>query len=95
MHPARAAQWSPGGRGAPPWSAPHLDLRPPALAKNFYDGGGNLRFRHVVEPYLTYRKIGGVSEFDRVIRFDEVDAVADTDEIEYGVTNRFFLRRST
>ena len=72
-----------------------LDLRPPALARNFHHADGSFWFRHVVEPYLTYKKIGGVSEFDRVIRFDEVDAVADTDEIEYGVTNRFFLRRST
>ena len=72
-----------------------LDLRPPALARNFHHADGSFWFRHVVEPYLTYKKIGGVSDFDRVIRFDEVDAVADTDEIEYGVTNRFFLRRST
>ncbi|MDQ3916946.1 MAG: LPS assembly protein LptD [Acidobacteriota bacterium] len=72
-----------------------LDLRPPALARNFHHGDGSFWFRHVVEPYLTYRRITGVSDFDRVIRFDEVDAVADTNELEYGVTNRFFLRRST
>jgi LPS-assembly protein len=72
-----------------------FDVRPPALARNFHHGDGSFWFRHVVEPYLTYRRITGVSEFDRVIRFDEVDAVADTNELEYGVTNRFFLRRST
>jgi LPS transport system D len=72
-----------------------LDLRPPALARNFHHGDGSFWFRHVVEPYLTYRRITGVSDFDRIIRFDEVDAVADTNELEYGVTNRFFLRRST
>ena len=71
-----------------------VDVRPPALARNFRRGDGSFRFRHVVEPYLTYRKIGGVSNFHSVIRFDDVDAVADTNEIEYGVTNRFFLRRS-
>ncbi len=72
-----------------------LDLRPPALARNFHRKDGSFWFRHVVEPYVTYRRIGGVNDFDRVIRFDEVDAVADTNEIEYGVSNRFFLRRST
>ncbi|HST52737.1 MAG TPA: LPS assembly protein LptD [Pyrinomonadaceae bacterium] len=72
-----------------------LDLRPPALARNFNRKDGSFWFRHVIEPYVTYRRIGGVSDFDRVIRFDEVDAVADTNEIEYGVSNRFFLRRST
>jgi hypothetical protein len=71
-----------------------LDVRPPALARNFRRGDGSFWFRHVVEPYLTYRLIGGISNFHRFIRFDEVEAVADTNEFEYGVTNRFFLRRS-
>ncbi|MBV9927078.1 MAG: LPS-assembly protein LptD [Acidobacteria bacterium] len=70
-----------------------FDLRPPALARNF-QRDGSFWFRHVVEPYLTYRKIGGISNFDKLIRFDETEAVADTNEFEYGVTNRFFLRRS-
>ncbi|HEX8283726.1 MAG TPA: LPS assembly protein LptD [Pyrinomonadaceae bacterium] len=71
-----------------------LDVRPPALARNFRRGDGSFWFRHVVEPYMTYRVIGGISNFHKLIRFDEVEAVADTNEIEYGVTNRFFLRRS-
>jgi LPS-assembly protein len=71
-----------------------FDIRPPALARNFRRGDGSFRFRHVIEPYLTYRKISGISNFNKIIRFDEVDAVADTNEIEYGATNRFFLRRS-
>ncbi len=73
----------------------NLDVRPPALARNFRRGDGSFWFRHVVEPYLTYRKIGGISDgFHELIRFDETEAVADTNEFEYGVTNRFFLRRS-
>ena len=71
-----------------------LDVRPPALARNFHHRDGTFSFRHVIEPYLTYRKVGGLSDFESVIRFDELDAVADTNELEYGVTNRFFLRRS-
>jgi len=73
----------------------NLDVRPPALARNFRHGDGEFWFRHVVEPYFTYRKIGGISNFHKIIRFDELDAVADTNEIEYGVVNRFFLRRSS
>lgn len=72
-----------------------FDLRPPALARNFARPDGSLRFRHVIEPYLTYRKIEGVGRNDRVIRFDYLDAVADTNEVEFGLTNRFFTRRST
>jgi LPS-assembly protein len=71
-----------------------FDLRPPALARNFYRDGKVL-FRHVIEPYLIYRKIGGISNFERIIRFDYTDAIANTSEIEYGLTNRFFIRRST
>jgi len=72
-----------------------LDLRPPALAKNFHRSDGSVSFRHVIEPYLIYRRIGGLDNFDRIIRFDYVDAVADTNEIEFGLANRFFTRRST
>ena len=72
-----------------------LDLRPPALARNFRNRDGSLRFRHTIEPYFTYRRISGIDDFERIIRFDQTDAVADTSEIEFGVTNRFFQRRST
>ena len=72
-----------------------LDLRPPALARNFRRDDGSVRFRHVIEPYLIYRRIGGIDNFDRIIRFDYIDAIANTNELEFGVTNRFFTRRST
>jgi LPS-assembly protein len=72
-----------------------LDIRPPALAKDFHHRGGGFFFRHLIEPYITYRRIAGVNNFDRIIRFDYVDAIADTNEIEFGIANRFFTRRST
>ncbi len=72
-----------------------FDLRPPALARNFKRSDGSLRFRHTIEPYFVYRKISGVDDFDRILRFDLLDTIADTNEIEFGVTNRFFQRRST
>ena len=72
-----------------------LDVRPPALAKDFHHNGGRFFFRHVIEPYVTYRRLAGVNNFDRIIRFDYIDAIADTNEIEFGVANRFFTRRST
>jgi len=72
-----------------------LDIRPPALARNFYHRDGSFFFRHVIEPYILYRKIEGITNFERIIRFDYVDTIADTNEIEFGITNRFFTRRST
>ena len=72
-----------------------LDVRPPALAKDFHRGGGAFFFRHVIEPYIVYRRLAGINNFDRIIRFDYNDAIADTNEIEFGIANRFFTRRST
>lgn len=72
-----------------------LDVRPPALARNFHRSDGSVWFRHVIEPYVTYRRVAGIDNFNQIIRFDYVDAIADTNEIEYGLVNRFFTRRST
>src|SRR5690349_12527294 len=72
-----------------------LDVRPPAFAKDFRRKDGSFWFRHLIEPYVVYRKLSGINNFDRIIRFDYVDAIADTNEIEFGVANRFFTRRST
>lgn len=72
-----------------------LDVRPPPLAKDFHGRGGVFFFRHLIEPYITYRRIAGINNFDRIIRFDYTDAIANTNEIEFGITNRFFTRRST
>src|SRR6185503_10263356 len=47
-----------------------LDVRPPALFKDFHRGNGSFFFRHLIEPYITYRRIEGVDNFDQVIRFD-------------------------
>jgi LPS-assembly protein len=72
-----------------------LDVRPPAFARDFHRSGGSFFFRHLIEPYVVYRKISGINNFDRIIRFDYIDAIADTNEIEFGIANRFFTRRST
>ncbi|HKV42350.1 MAG TPA: LPS assembly protein LptD, partial [Blastocatellia bacterium] len=71
-----------------------LDIRPPAFEKDYLDPDGSQRFRHVIEPYVTYRVITGIGpEFNQIIRFDDRDAVANTNQIEYAVVNRFFITR--
>ena len=72
-----------------------LDFRPVALAKNYYQKNGAFRFRHTIEPFVTYRLIEGIDNFNNIIRFDYQDTTTDTNEIEYGVTNRIFTRRYT
>jgi LPS-assembly protein len=39
--------------------------------------------------------IRGVNNFNKIIRFDYEDTQTDTNEIEYGITNRIFTRRYT
>jgi LPS-assembly protein len=48
--------------------------------------------RHTVEPEITYRYVAGIDNFLNVLRFDDVDVASDTNELEYGVTQRLFLR---
>ncbi|MBV9240866.1 MAG: hypothetical protein JO314_02560, partial [Acidobacteria bacterium] len=72
-----------------------FDVRPVALAKNFYGKDDRFKFRHVIEPYLTYRYVKGIDNFNRIIRFDEVDTMTDTNEIEFGLINRIYTRRYT
>ncbi|MBP7377314.1 MAG: LPS-assembly protein LptD [Pyrinomonadaceae bacterium] len=70
-----------------------FDVRPVALARNFYGKNKAFRFRHVIEPFLTYRYVKGIDNFNKIIRFDYIDTATDTNEIEYGVTNRFYTRK--
>jgi LPS-assembly protein len=71
-----------------------VDLRPPALERVFHHRDGSRWFKHVIEPALTYRRITGIgSDFARLIRFDEHDTVADTNEFEFALVNRFFVTR--
>jgi LPS-assembly protein len=62
--------------------------------QRIFEAGGS-RYKHVIEPEVTYRYVNGVSEFNQIIRFDEHDILSDTSEVEYGLNNRFFSRRRT
>jgi LPS-assembly protein len=72
----------------------NVDLRTPVI-----EGGFSApwlgKMQHAVEPFATYRWTGGIKDFDKIIRFDEQDAIANTNEFEYGIVNRFFRNRST
>jgi LPS-assembly protein len=70
----------------------NVELRTPVLERNFSSSWlGD--FQHTVEPFVTYRWIEGIKDLDKTIRFDEEDAIADTNEVEYGIVNRFFKNR--
>jgi LPS-assembly protein len=70
-----------------------FDIRPVALARNFYGKNDKFLFRHVIEPFVTYRFIKGIDNFSRIIRYDQIDTRSDTNEIEFGLSNRIYTRR--
>ncbi|MEO7004267.1 MAG: LPS assembly protein LptD [Acidobacteriaceae bacterium] len=64
------------------------DFRGSFLARHF-----DVALRHTIEPEVNYRYVAGVNKFNNAPRFDPVDIYSDTDEVEYGVTQRLFLKR--
>jgi LPS-assembly protein len=75
-----------------------FDVRPPILERTFESGflRNLLRhdIRHTIEPDILYRYTAGVDNFADALRFDLVDVASDTNELEYGATQRLFLRRT-
>jgi len=65
-----------------------VDLRPPSLDRIY--GGGDSRWKHVIEPEVTYRYVTGINNFAGILRFDENDTLTDTNEVEYSITQRLF-----
>jgi LPS-assembly protein len=73
-----------------------VDLRAPVIERTFDSAKVEKMFghdvRHTIEPEVTYRYVAGIDNFLNVLRFDAVDVASDTNELEYGVTQRLFLR---
>jgi LPS-assembly protein len=69
-----------------------VDLRPPTLERFFERPKTKRRYKHSIEPVLTYRYVTGVNNFADFIRFDADSTLTDTNEVEYGVTQRLFMK---
>jgi LPS-assembly protein len=70
-----------------------LDLRPPTLERFFDRPKKHRRYKHTIEPAVTYRYVTGVNNFADFIRFDSDATLTDTNEIEYGFTQRFYVKQ--
>jgi LPS-assembly protein len=68
-----------------------LDIRPPSFDR-IWDRSGT-KWKHVIEPDIVYNYVNGVNDFSRFIRFDEDETLTDTNEIEYGITQRLYRRK--
>jgi LPS-assembly protein len=70
-----------------------VDLRAPAVERDFALGRWNRVLRHVIEPELTYRYVGGIGSREvNVLLIDTTDIATDTNEVGYSLTQRFYLR---
>ena len=74
-----------------------VELRPPTFER-FFDrtslrkDNSRRRFKHTIEPSLTYRYVNGVHNFARFVQFDSDSTLTDTSEVEYGLTQRLFRK---
>ncbi|PYY14291.1 MAG: LPS-assembly protein LptD, partial [Acidobacteria bacterium] len=69
-----------------------LEVRPPRVEKIYKKGIFGKALKHTIEPSMTYRYVTGINNFLGVIRFDSADLVSNTNEVEYGLTNRIYLK---
>lgn len=70
-----------------------LDIRPPALERDFSFPMGHRVLRHVIEPEFTYRFVGGIGANARnVLLFDTTDIATNTNQVGYSLTQHFYLR---
>jgi LPS-assembly protein len=74
-----------------------VELRPPTLERFFDRASLNKnkprkRYKHTIEPSITYRYVTGVNNFADFIFFDSDATLTDTNEVEYGITQRLFSK---
>ena len=70
-----------------------VDIRPPALERDFALPHWNRVLRHVIEPEFTYRYVGGIGAQARnVLLVDTTDIATDTNEAGFSLTQRLYLR---
>ncbi len=70
-----------------------VDIRPPAIEKDFTLAHWNKVLRHVIEPDFTYKLVKGIgSQARNVLLIDTTDIATDTNEAGFSLTQRFYVR---
>jgi len=72
-----------------------VELRPPAIDRIFDREVLGRKWKHVIEPRITYNYVTGVSNFAHILRFDERDILSDTNEVEYAIVSRLYAKRTS
>ncbi len=73
-----------------------FELRPPVLMRDFrfpwLERFLGSDVRHTLEPEIKYQYVAGIDNFSSIPRFDAVDVLTDTNELDYSLTQRLFLK---
>jgi LPS-assembly protein len=69
-----------------------VDFRLPTLQRFFQRAKSKKKFKHTIEPDVTYNYVTGIHNFSQLIRFDSNTTLTDTNELQYGVTQRLWMK---
>jgi LPS-assembly protein len=72
-----------------------LEIRPPSLVRIFDRPIHGHKLKHVIEPRLVYRYVTGIDNFPSIIRFDYRDILSNTNELEYALVQRLYVKPAT
>jgi LPS-assembly protein len=70
-----------------------VDVRPPTLDRVWGSSDSGTKWKHTIEPDVVYNFVSGVNNFSRFVRFDEDETLTDTNDVEYGITQRLYRRK--
>ena len=69
-----------------------VEFRPPTLERFFDRPGSRHRYKHTIEPVVSYFYVTGVNNFADFIRFDSNAILTDTNEIQYGINQHLYVK---
>jgi LPS-assembly protein len=69
-----------------------LDFRLPAFERIFQRPHSKKKYKHTIEPYFDYNYVTGIHNFSQIIRFNSDATLTNTNELEYGVTQRLWVK---
>jgi len=72
-----------------------VNIRPPAVERDFTMTRWNRQIRHVIEPEISYRYVVGIRNARETLHFDTTDIATNTNQGSYSLTQRLYMRPLT
>ncbi len=69
-----------------------VEFRPATLERFFDRPATHHRYKHTIDPFLTYRYVTGVHNFQDFVRFDNNSTLTNTNELEYGFIQHLYVK---